>query len=208
MGLRKSSTLKLLDEFIIEKFGGHKNVNMIELGNIIIREINTSAKKYFSKLGVNHTSIDCNGKDGALPLDLRTVIDDDRVKPADIVTNCGTTEHVKNQYMCFKNIHNFAKPNGFLFHLAPPLGKWRGHCSYYYTEEFFNQLALQNNYEILEKKIIPNSRNHPKAQGSLGLLDFWFCVMQKKKDNEFIPERDWTPPVFLSEKEGGHKSGR
>jgi hypothetical protein len=217
MGIR-TETLNILDDFIINKFGNHLNLNMIELGNQIIRASGRPAKEYFSGLGVNHISIDINGKDGAIPLDLTIVVDemmalnsnlfsmseDGHLQLCDILTNCGTVEHVKNQYVCFKNIHNFDKLDGFFFHMAPPIGKWLGHCNYYYTEEFFNELALSNNYEILENKIIPYHREHPDSKGKLGLKDFLLCIMQKKEENEFVLEHNWVYPNFVSKEDGGY----
>jgi len=188
MGLQKT-TLEYLDNFIIDKFGSHRNLNMIELGNQIIRNLNTTAKEYFFNLGVNHTSIDINNKDGAIPLNLCEIINDDKIQQCDILTNCGTTEHVRNQYICFKNIHNFVKKGGYFFHLVPPpIKNFIGHCSIYYTLNFFEDLALKNKYEIIENRL------YPYTQTKKNLL---LCIMQKEEENTFVPKNNWTPPIKM-----------
>tara|TARA_Y100000004_G_C8773560_1_gene351794 strand:- start:50 stop:697 length:648 start_codon:yes stop_codon:yes gene_type:complete len=118
------------------------------------------AKEYFNtiKKVKSHTSMDINGKNGAVKIDLRKPIEG---LTFDVITNFGTTEHVesswpKDQYMAFKNIHDMCKVGGIMFHQVPKANNWQGkaaglradHCPYYYYEEFFEKLARLNKYEI------------------------------------------------------------
>lgn len=120
---------------------------MIELGN---KKTNFVWKHYFENMGISHTSIDLNGQDGALKLDLTKPID---IPPADVVTNFGTSEHVLDQKACFLNIHNLSKK--WIVHQVPLVGNWKTHglaqdgreC-FKYTEEFFREQARIRRYKI------------------------------------------------------------
>lgn len=121
---------------------------MIELGNKKTKGI--TWKSHFENMGIQHTSIDWNGKDGALPLDLNGPI---FLEPADVVTNFGTSEHVTNQEMCFENINRLSKK--WIVHQIPLVGNWKGHglrqmgyeCLKY-TEKDFIDLSVKYGYEI------------------------------------------------------------
>jgi len=120
---------------------------MIELGN---KRTDFLWKTHFENMGISHTSIDWNGKDGALPLNLNELI---ALDPADVVTNFGTSEHVLNQEMCFENIHNLSKK--WIVHQVPLVGNWKTHglaqdgreCVKY-TEDFFKEQARKRRYKI------------------------------------------------------------
>lgn len=112
----------------------------------------TPVKRYVESLNKKHVSIDITGLDGSLPYDLNN-LDLPNIGEFDLVTNFGTTEHIEpNQYEPFKNIHKFCKLNGVMIHEVPAVGGWNGHCKFYYDENFFLQLADENNYEIIELK--------------------------------------------------------
>jgi hypothetical protein len=143
-----------------------KSNSVLELGNqTFVREcINefsselmgftnlTPVKRYVESLNKKHVSIDITGLDNSLPYDLNT-LGLPYLGEFDLVTNFGTTEHIEpNQYEPFKNIHEFCKTNGVMIHEVPAVGGWNGHCKFYYDENFFIQLAHENNYEIIELK--------------------------------------------------------
>jgi len=185
MGMHPNSTLPYMCSLIKHRFGKFKNLSMIELGNQIIRKSARSSgktgKEYFTDLGVIHTSIDLNAKDGALKLDLCSEITD--IEPVDVVTNFGTSEHVNNQNMCFKNIHNFCKEGGMMVHFVPPVGAWPGHCLYWYTIDFFKQLADANNYEILKNEIFDDTNTHGMIY--VGARELLMCILVKSNSNDF-----------------------
>jgi len=67
----------------------------------------------------------------------------------DVVFNFGTTEHVFNQYNCFKALHEAAKPGAFIFHQVPCTG-YMDHGYWIYSPRLFTDLAEANDYEVVE----------------------------------------------------------
>jgi len=116
---------------------------MLELGNK--KNPDGVYKIYFESIGIDHTSIDWNGEDGALKLDLRQPID---MEPFDMVTNIGTTEHVQDQEAVWRNIHNLTKVGGVIASLTPMEGDWWWHGEWYPRSEFFDQFAELNGYRV------------------------------------------------------------
>lgn len=156
-------------------------MKMLEFGNQLMRgEEPLSAKEYFTLLGVIHVSVDINGKDGALPLDLREPIKDIG-EPFDIVTNFGTTEHVVgDQYIPFKNMHSMAKQGGILASIVPAIGFLKSHGNYRYTIDFFETLAQKNNYKIVQLREVYGKKEN---------RNLIICIYKKMLDNEFIKRR-------------------
>lgn len=193
MGLKKYHL-----EYFFEMFemGGHTKFDgllMCELGNQTIHTgvTNyleskgvppcTTGKELFTSIGFKHTSIDLNGRDGALPIDLTTpIVDRDLLLNFDVVTNSGTTEHVSNQFECFKNIHSLCREGGLFIHMVPGV-KYRNkilftdiqvpHGFYNYGFDFFRALASKSEYKLLDERMIR------------GLV----CVtLQKTRNNQFM----------------------
>ena len=118
-----------------------------------------AVKEYFIKLGINYTSIDWNGKNGALKFDCREDLYQIINEKFDIITNLGFTEHVgendvesnlvENQYKIFKNYHNFGKIGTLYFHKVPRNFHWSRHGVCDYDTSFFNELVRKNKYEIV-----------------------------------------------------------
>ena len=182
---------------------GYKSVDglqMCELGNQHIAETTIeflkangmppfkTGKEYFLHVGFDHTSIDINGKDGALPIDLAKPIPDTVFDARfDIVTNFGVSEHVLNQFECFKNIHNLCKTDGLIIHIVPHLsyknriiatGRILQHGNYNYTFDFFCDLANICEYTILDRRML--------IRGLVAV------AMVKTKDNDFISEEQFN----------------
>jgi hypothetical protein len=171
MGLRREY-LDYIEESVRATLGDLRGRQMLELGNQRIpRSAGVAArtgKAYFTQLGAVHTSLDFNGADGAIALDLSQRID----KPEwnglfDIITNAGTTEHVEPyaaQYECFANIHGWVKRGGIVVHIVPSIeelaanGRWRGHCNNYYSQRFFERFAAVNGYELVSTRVIRELR--------------------------------------------------
>ena len=166
-----------------------KSSSILELGNQTfvnecilkfkteLNEFNnlTPVKKYVESLGKTHVSIDITGLDGSLPFDLNNEKISD-IGVFDLVTNFGTTEHIEpNQYEPFLHIHNLCKIGGIMLHEVPVKGGWDGHCKFYYDDNFFIELANENNYEILEIK-----------KNNYDVGDLIFVALQKK-NNFFCP---------------------
>lgn len=157
-----------------------QGVKMLEYGNQLYRGKNApfaTAKEYFESLGVFHVSIDKNGKDGALPLDLRQPLCGIG-EPFDIVTNFGTTEHVKKeQYQPFKTMHDMIRPGGLMFSVVPEIGFLAEHGNFHYTKKFFELLAATNCYGIH----LLQSEEHFKVERNLVIF-----IAEKSQDLDFI----------------------
>ncbi len=111
---------------------------MLELGNK--RNRDGTYKAWFVYRGWQHTSVDINGLDGALALDLR--------KPLGLgvfscVTNFGTTEHcgdrLDEQEAVWRNVYDSC--GGVLFSVTPLPGEWPRHGFWYPKQEFYHKLG-------------------------------------------------------------------
>lgn len=117
------------------------------------------AKTFFTHIGINHTSIDWNGLNGAIKLDLRQDLSQFHNKTYDIITNLGFTEHVgeqdlesnliRNQYATFRNLHYFGKIDTLYYHYVPRSYHWHRHGVCDYDKNFFKELIRLNNYETV-----------------------------------------------------------
>jgi hypothetical protein len=172
LALRKI-TIDYINEMI--KLAGFKmkGLKMCELGNQLISDncVNfETAKEYFESLGVIHTSIDWNGKNGALALDLNKPID---IGEFDVITNVGFIEHVEDEEQCLENVHNLTRDGGAIIHIAPKVGSYVKHkCYRWYVEEWFYELAERKKYKILDVGII-NAKN----KKGFGLIT---CLFKKE----------------------------
>ena len=187
MGLNRAY-IGYIEKCARDTIGGLQGKRMLELGNQHIRDeaiAEKTGKEYYINRVIEHISVDLNGSDGALMVDLSQPI-----KFAnwygyfDIITNAGTSEHVglpkKNQYQCFMNIHNCLKVGGIAVHLVPDIyelkdkGCWKSHCNYYYSREFFRMLAEINNYRLI----------------STDRINDLLCIcLQKEKEVPFMRNR-------------------
>lgn len=124
--------------------------------NILTMTGNNSwaSRDYFPLVGGNHKSIDMNGNEDSLIVDLRLPIEDNDeygiLNWADLVIDAGTSEHVEVQYYNWKNLYDVCKVGGYMVHILPKVGYWDGHCEFKYTSEFFVQLSDAMGYEIIE----------------------------------------------------------
>lgn len=176
---------------LLEKHGATKaGLKMLELGDQNIYfgpEYGKFAKPLFIKLGLEHTSLDLSSHEGgAVEFDLSKPSENKDLKNKfDVVTNFGTSEHISSLYNCLKNIHEFCKKGGLIFHENPKTGNWPGHGFHYFTEKFYLELADKMEYKILE------IGEHP-AMGNQ--IDGWniFCVLQKSKSTKFISEEEFN----------------
>ena len=116
---------------------------MLELGNKVTCHFEWKAA--FEAMGIRHTSVDWNGKNRALVLDLRKPLG---LGQFDAVTNFGTTEHVSEQEPVWRNIHEALKVGGLLVSETPMPGYWPGHGDFYPTFEFYREFADKNGYQV------------------------------------------------------------
>ena len=138
-----------------------RDIMICELGNQHMEGPEPIAKKFLLANGATeHTSIDLNGQDGALMIDLRDDITRDHPqfhRHFDLTTNFGCSEHVSSQYNAFRNIHNLTREGGLMIHALPLIGSWPRHCRNRYSGDFPRLLAAANGYDILQDGIIHGS---------------------------------------------------
>jgi len=139
--------------------------NILELGAQHYL-VNNSVVGYFKNLFTYPlTSLDMNGENGSLQVDLAK--DLPPMKRYDLITNFGTTEHVSNQYQCWKNVHTLLEDGGLVISEIPEIGAWKGHCVYYVDRRFFE--SMSTDFEIIEY-----NQNFYPENGNL-----CFCIMKK-----------------------------
>jgi len=87
----------------------------------------------------------------------------------DLVINCGTTEHLMNQFNAFKVIHEATKVGGYIFHQVPGTG-YINHGYFTYDALMFRHLADANRYDLLDlwfsgpqgsHNVMTNANTHP-----------------------------------------------
>lgn len=100
-------------------------------------------KRHFEALGLRHVSVDWNGEDGALALDLQKPLG---LGAFDMVTNIGTSEHVEDQAGVWRNIVEAA--DRLIVCITPRPGDWPGHGLHYPRPEFYRQLAILNGFDV------------------------------------------------------------
>lgn len=111
-----------------------------------------SVKDWYMKKGFRYyTCLDMNTDKDAQIFDLNKSVHDNRgtsrLGVFDLVTNNGTSEHVFNQYMCFRNAHDLCKNSGIMLHCLP-FTPWLNHGFYNYNPVLFRDLAGANDYKI------------------------------------------------------------
>lgn len=134
-------------------------------------------KFYLNRLGYNVVSIDIMGDRGSIPVNLCEDIGVWNLGKFDIITNYGTTEHVDNQFMCWKNIHNSLKLGGIIINEIPKVHNWPGHCEFYYDLNFFNE------FQKIGYEIIYNKEHMYEENGALIAVS-----IKKIKDVEFFTD--------------------
>jgi len=182
MGIQKT-VLKYEAQILNQLNLHYQGIKWCELGNQITHN-NKIAKDEYLKKGVQHISIDINGKDGSLPINLDSPIPFVFANQFDVITNYGTIEHVNNQYQVFKNVHEMCKTNGIMIHLFPAKGHWPGHCRYYYTEELVNNLAESCHYKIIDFRILASGTH-------IAPYNLIATVLLKEENSSFPPAKEF-----------------
>jgi hypothetical protein len=140
-----------------------------------------------------------------VPADLRSTFD--------LVTNYGTTEHVLNQMLAMRSIHDLVKAGGLIHHDLP-MGGYFLHCYFTYNPGVFHDLATANRYRLVFQEI-SSGRWH---QTSSALRDAGFAdqkfrdygieiVVQKNDDAPFrIPVDNISSAVISNAAWAGEAS--
>jgi len=131
---------------------------------IIVNEFNKALEKstaddfhpdwFYHLLGFEmYRCIDADGRHDAFVWDLNFPIPDEHKGKYDLVTDHGTSEHVFNVYQAFKNIHDLAHKSSVIIQMLP----FQGHVDhgfFNFQPCFFEDLAFENDYEILKKAVV------------------------------------------------------
>lgn len=157
-----------------------KGMRVCELGNQESGwRLRVPVKMILQWLGADHTSIDMNGRDGALIYDLSQPLPEHLLGSFDLVTNAGTTEHVvtsrelADQYQAFKSIHDLTRPWSMMMHVVPSEDGAHCGCGYVYTHNFFHALAGLCGYQIVEHYDSLSDKEHVA------------CLMMRNGDDAF-----------------------
>lgn len=138
------------------------------------------------------TSFDYSGSDDAVKVDLNVPVALDGTY--DVCINCGTTEHIFNQYQAFKTIHDATAEGGVMIHWQPAHGfNHVNHGFYLVQPGLFFDLAHANRYAVKfaalanDKKVMPI--DDPWISGAdlraeLGETDNYILVVLQKTTNE------------------------
>lgn len=171
---------------------------------IKISGINKDAKSLYLALGFrDYTAIDANATYNSLPLDLnKNLYEEFGFKDTfDLVTNLGTSEHCFDQYQVFRNIHELCNEGGLMIHGIPTQG-WVNHAFYAYHPRTFADIALANDYEIVEDYCSKNLNGelHTYSLDTYKRFDdgdlLYYIVLRKQNDNKFKMPFD---SMFLKE---------
>jgi hypothetical protein len=136
-------------------------------------------KAYLVDLGHSVISIDIMGDRGSIPVNLCQDISTWNLGRFDVITNYGTTEHVDDQYMCWKNMHNSLEVGGIIISEIPKHGHWPGHCEFYYDLTFFKEFE-KIGYELTYSK----DHIHP-GNGALIAV-----TLRKVEEKEFFTDAE------------------
>lgn len=120
-----------------------KDFTLLEFGNKKNRT-GTYREFYLANGCTSYTSIDWNGKDGALALDCNEPLH--LPTTYDIVTNFGFSEHVSNQPAFWENNHEALKLGGIMCGVTPCPGDWPTHGILQPHIDFYWDLAAANDY--------------------------------------------------------------
>lgn len=172
-----------------------KNIKICELGDQRMKwHPDGIAKTFFINNGAKeHVSIDINGRNGAINLDLSKdllLVHPEWKGYFDLVTNYGTAEHVSNGiYECFKNIHNVCRENGIIVNDGPPDCCCPWHSPYHYRPYFFPELAKKCGYKTLlfDVRVVEGRRGCKDNKDRTLVI----AVFQKINNKEFISKEEF-----------------
>ena len=119
------------------------------------------ASKLFKACGFEYRALDIFDGDDVILFDLNLhPVPQELAGRFDLVTNFGTTEHLINQYLAMKSIHELTKSGGCIYHHLP-MGGYHSHGYFNYNPMFFEHLARANNYEVLLQRYSANPDSTP-----------------------------------------------
>lgn len=165
--------------------------------------------QYINEGASYYVSVDINGNNGALPIDLRDETAADKIKHAtgyqyfDIITNIGTSEHVTIQKPFWLTTHLCSAPGTIVVNWVPVAEKRLDHakvgsCWHPYPE-FFVELCSKNKYDLISLDVLPDREFVKQGPG----YEIVTCVYQVGQKQEFVWDDQldslmWRNPLFDS----------
>jgi SAM-dependent methyltransferase len=131
-----------------------------------------SGKELYEALGFRYRCVDLDPSFESVRMDLNfDPVPEAEAGKYDFVTNHGTSEHLLNQYNCFKVMHDFCRPGGLMLH-AVPFTVHLEHGFFNYQPNFFSALARYNSYETLGIWVGPDWQLASLIPWESGLMDY------------------------------------
>lgn len=209
---------KLLDLLIEET-----SFDPVHLHEVFSRAIKKSTSDdfspdwFFELLGFDkYKCVDADGRHDSFVWDLNLPIPPEQRSTYDLVTNSGTTEHVFNVAQVFKNIHDLARKGSIMIHVVPFQG-YINHGFYNYQPCFFEDLAFENQYTIIQKYVIVDEIGSPDSAESAEMMPYsekefldvfkndkkteavLYYALKKEEDSDFrIPFQGIYDPFLLT----------
>jgi len=162
----------------------YEKIRIMEMGAIEHKtpEPRMPARQWYKDRGASKVvSVDLNGEHDALIHDLDTPLPEEHHNRYHLVTNYGTGEHVNDQWMFFKNMHDACRPGGVMTHTLNHVGHMPGHGRYYYNQKMVFSMAQLCSYSI------HGMENH--ASSDKGARDGVIIVAFKKRKDSVFPSR-------------------
>ena len=181
------------EQSMVEPFVG-AGVRVLEFGNKRSPGAGTPENPrgaysfWYREKGCHYVSVDINGQDGAMKIDVRNRFD---LSKGEIVTNFGFSEHVTIQKPFWQNALAHLEVGGHFVNAVPQPNQWLNHgYSYWHPEyKFFLRLAYLNALTIEDHY----------AYGNEGKR-LWAVVLKKQQeapfrwddcDNYFWRNKNW-----------------
>lgn len=143
------------------------------------------ASEIWKKIGVNYLSVDLSGQNDSVQWDIAEPLR--TIQEFDFVMDYGTSEHTKDHYQCWRNIHDLTKIGGLMIHENPKTGNWPGHGYHYIDSDFIVALASLCNYKILLLEEWPAMGNDINGWNVITIL--------RKLEDKFV-ERGQYPKTY------------
>lgn len=187
----------------------YKNLDILEFGNKRSKA-GCYRDEYLYNGAKSYTSIDINGEDGAIPIDLRDynasaeIKDKSGLDSFGLITNIGTSEHVTIQEPFWKCVHELCRKGTYVVHWVPQAEKRLEHAAagsvWHPYPEFFEKLAEYNNYTIEFFELTPPKDKLP--YGKVG-WDLNVCRYKVEKElsefvwNDELENLFWRNPNYV-----------
>lgn len=146
---------------------------IVELGN----KKNASGvyREWYESKGYDYTSLDWNGLDGAVKIDMGRWFDKGFLGHITAVTNFGFTEHVFNdQEQCWRNILDMCQPGVYFCFCMPLPGHWETHGVYQPSLSWTLQWLERNGFETKFTKTHTEGRHLFYGQAVRTEVKPWF----------------------------------